>query len=76
MGRYEDEVREEMARAADTARGLGMSLGVDDMRYFADELGYAAMADARAQEDEWYREEAERNARLLAELEAERGGAG
>jgi hypothetical protein len=46
MGRREDEVRERMERDADVARGLGGMLGLDDMRYYGEELSWAAFEDA------------------------------
>lgn len=42
---HEDAVRERMERDADIARDLGGMLGVEDMRYYGQELQYAALMD-------------------------------
>src|SRR5688572_17738859 len=46
MGPNEARARERMERDADIRRGLGEMTGTADMRFYADDLAYAALADA------------------------------
>lgn len=55
----QENVREEMHRAADTMRGLGSNLSLDDMRYYGERMQEAALP-TRAEMEAYYAEEAER----------------
>lgn len=69
---HEAEIRDRMARDADTARGLGTSLGLDDMRHHSRMLDEAAIP-SRAEMESYYAEEAARMREEYADiLEAER----
>lgn len=62
-----EDVREELARAADTARGLGTELGVEDMRYYGRRMDEAALP-TRGEMEAYYAEEAERMRESYADI--------
>jgi hypothetical protein len=66
MRETREDIREEMARAADTARGLGTELGLADMQYYGRRMDEAALPTA-AEMESYYAEEA----RLMREAYAD-----
>ncbi len=58
MREHPQDIRDEMHAAADTMRGLGQELSLDDMRYFGERMDYAAMP-TQAEMERYYEEEAQ-----------------
>jgi hypothetical protein len=67
MSVHPEDIRDEMNRAADMARGLGTDLSVDDMRYYGERMAWAAVGNSRSAWKKWHDEERE----MLMELQRE-----
>jgi hypothetical protein len=69
----QEDIREEMARAEDTMRGLGTHLSLDDMRCYGERMQEAALP-TRAEMEAYYAEESERMRQEFAEIEEDEHG--